>query len=142
MRTTKLLIAACLLAACNAFAQRSSESVTTGSVTNVVRLLSIQPTYSNDSAKVLLNIQETVETFTIIGDTRVNYRVTPRTWTLDAINALPTTWTNQNNGVVNTNNTYRAGMLALWNRLDNAPEQLAKSINFPSMNPPPVPSGP
>lgn len=106
-----------------ALAQKQSEVATAGTVTNVIRLVSVSPTYSDESTVTLLSVTETFKQFTVLpGGSVVNSSTFTRQWTSANIAALPDVWTNSN-AVVFTNNVFKSHMTALWTRFDNQPER-------------------
>lgn len=128
----KLIILALLVFALPALAQKQSEATTTGTVTNIVRLTSVVPIFSDDSSVTLLSITEQFKQFSLMPNGQVVQTTTfARQWTSASIAALPDVWTN-NAGVVITNNAVKVQLQGLWNRLDSQPERSTFSITQPN----------
>ena len=122
MKTLNILAACAVLGITAIAADRASESVVVGTTKTITRLVSVTPTFSDDSNVALVGISETFKRFTQLPDgSQINKTTFTRQWTAEAIAALPNNWTN-NLGNVVVGNAYKARLQALWTSFDLMPE--------------------
>lgn len=115
------------------FSQQQSEAVVNGTVKTVTRLVSITPTFTDDSNVNLLSLTETFKQFSILPDNSVVNMVTfSRQWTWESITNMSMLWTNSNN-VVFTNNVYRTQLELLWTRFNLQPERATLTFTQPNI---------